>query len=116
MSRKKIVVYYDDGCTFCSYWKERLDKWDSKNVFRFYSVYQKGTRTHRFKEFSHIDSILVTHDSKILLKSDAILFCVRQLGGLFWLSAICYIIPRILRDWIYDIIAKNRQKICVRKT
>ncbi|MCF6244284.1 MAG: DCC1-like thiol-disulfide oxidoreductase family protein, partial [Sulfurovum sp.] len=44
-------------------------------------------------------------------KSTAILKIVRSLGGVGILANILYVIPRFIRDFIYDVIAKYRYEI-----
>ena len=48
----------------------------------------------------------------LLFRSDAILFVLKQLGGVGRMfGGLLRILPPILRDWSYSIIARNRYQI-----
>ena len=59
----------------------------------------------------NIDSIIFYQDGNTYYKSNAILKILRSLGGIWVLSNVFYIIPRVIRDYIYDLIAKYRYKM-----
>lgn len=46
---------------------------------------------------------------RMLFKSDAGIALVRRLPGWRWVG-IAMFVPRIIRDWLYDILARNRYK------
>ena len=60
--------------------------------------------------------VLRTLDGRLLIKSDAWLHILRRLGG-FWkmLGAVCSVVPRLIRDWCYDVIAAVRFRIFGRR-
>ena len=55
-----------------------------------------------------MDTILLVEDGKIYAKSEAALRILRQLGEIGRLSPVLRVIPRRIRDGIYDFIARNR--------
>jgi len=71
---------------------------------------QKIILTTDLKE-QHVDSIIYIKDNKIYLKSDAIIEILVSLGGLWRVFKVFRIIPLPVRDWIYEIIAKNRYRM-----
>jgi len=62
-------------------------------------------------DISKIDSILLI-DPKIAYyhKSTAALHIAKELSGLYPILSVFLILPKFFRDWIYDIVAKNRYK------
>jgi predicted DCC family thiol-disulfide oxidoreductase YuxK len=59
------------------------------------------------------DSIVVlTSAGSLLVRSDAFLHILRRLGGgwRFW-AGVFAVIPRPLRDWVYDSIARIRYRV-----
>jgi predicted DCC family thiol-disulfide oxidoreductase YuxK len=63
------------------------------------------------------DSIVVlTEDGRLLSRSDAFVHIMRRLGG-FWrlLAGIIGVIPRVIRDGVYDFIARVRYRIFGRR-
>ena len=70
-----------------------------------------------------ISSIVVRlPDSRILTRSDAILAIAVRMGGIYSMARLAYLVPRIIRDFIYDLIARNRKifplraQVCERPT
>lgn len=63
------------------------------------------------------DSIVVlTEDGRLLIRSDAFIHILRRLGG-FWrfVAEIIGIVPRVIRDGMYDFIARVRYRIFGRR-
>ncbi len=60
---------------------------------------------------SPMDTVIFYHQSKVYIKSQAIIEGLRYLGGVYHLAFIFYFIPTFLRDWLYDKIANNRKKV-----
>ncbi len=59
------------------------------------------------------DSVVVlTEDGRLLIRSDAFVHILRRLGG-FWrfVAGIIGVIPRVIRDGVYDFIARVRYRI-----
>jgi predicted DCC family thiol-disulfide oxidoreductase YuxK len=63
------------------------------------------------------DSVVVlTDDGRLLVRSDAFIHILRRLGG-FWrvIGAIIAVIPRVIRDGVYNFIARVRYRIFGRR-
>jgi predicted DCC family thiol-disulfide oxidoreductase YuxK len=63
------------------------------------------------------DSVVVlTDDGRLLIRSDAFIHILRRLGG-FWrfVAGIVGVIPRAIRDGMYDFIARVRYRIFGRR-
>lgn len=56
-------------------------------------------------------SFLFIKDGEIYRASDAVIALARHVGGIGKLAVVGKILPRFLRDWLYDRIAKNRYKL-----
>lgn len=59
-------------------------------------------------EIQNIDSVLLVTSNCIYTKSSAALKISTTLSGFWYLSNIFFIIPKPLRDAVYDFIAKHR--------
>ena len=57
-----------------------------------------------------MDSIALVYKSKTYTKSSAVLKSMYLLGGIYKLSIVLFLIPRLIRDYIYTQIACNRYK------
>ena len=107
------ILLFDGVCNLCKGTVQFVLKNDKKGASMFTSlqsdVGQKILKENHFNttEFS---SIMYYRNGKLLLKSTAVLNLVRDMGG-FWsfLFPLIYI-PEIIRDLIYDWVAKNRYR------
>lgn len=50
-------------------------------------------------------------DEQLLARSDAILFMLATLGGIWKLAAVGRVLPRGLRDFVYKTVARNRYRV-----
>lgn len=63
-------------------------------------------------QLSKMDTIIVARNGNLYRKSDAVLISLFELGGFWkWLSYTRYIIPRFLRNGVYDFVAANRYQL-----
>ncbi len=109
----KKIILFDGYCNFCNFWVDFVIKKDKNKIFKF-----AGIQSGRGQELLQSQNIKVTPDTVILIekgqhftKSTASL---RILGNLaFPVKFISYflIIPRSVRDFIYDLIARHRYKL-----
>lgn len=62
-----------------------------------------------------IDSIILIKNEKVFIKSSAILEILKDLPIGWRIFRIGVILPKVIRDWLYDFIAKHRYKIFGKK-
>jgi predicted DCC family thiol-disulfide oxidoreductase YuxK len=110
---RSVIVFYDGLCALCNEYVRWSLRHDSKRRLLFAALDSAhGTRLRRaFPATRDVDSIIVRDGDRVFVKSDAILAIARQFGGLWRLAAgIGRVVPRPLRDWSYDYIARRRYK------
>lgn len=111
---KHPILFYDGYCYLCSSTIRLLIRFDMKKKLRFISL-QKGLMTPKINKIIGIyninESIIFLSNGKIHTKSNAIIKVIKTLGGAYKLISIFYILPRPIRDFIYDFIAKYRYRI-----
>lgn len=109
---KKIIVFYDDTCGLCNSFIEFLLDNDKKKCL-FFAPLQGTTAKKELPEkyTKNTRTVVVKINQKLFVKSDAVLYLYNQLGGFWRTFIILKIIPRPVRDWSYDIISKNRNKM-----
>lgn len=56
------------------------------------------------------DSVVLFYAGKCSVQSNAILAISKLLGFPYLLMAVFYIVPQFIRDWMYNLIARNREK------
>jgi len=103
------IVFFDGVCGLCNGFVDFLVQHDRTRVLRYAPL--QGTTAAQFERFPrHLDSVVVVHGDRVLVKSDAALTALSRLGGVWRLTAVARVIPRVLRDSVYDLIARNRYR------
>ncbi|AOW19466.1 thiol-disulfide oxidoreductase DCC family protein [Urechidicola croceus] len=107
------LLFFDGVCNLCNSSVQYIIKHDKNNQFTFASLQSDAVKNIllQFEETnSKLDSILLIHNDKIYSKSSAILRVAKILGGFHKMAYFFIVIPKPLRNWMYDFIAKNRYK------
>lgn len=106
------IILFDGDCNFCDHSVQFIIKRDKNAVYKFTSLQseigQEIKRKYQVPE--HIDSIILVKDDKCYFKSAAALRISKHLSGGWKLLYVLSIIPKPIRDYFYDILAKNRYK------
>ena len=110
---KERIIIFDGVCGFCNKSLDVIIRLDEDKIFKYTSLQGKYVKKLKIKE--DIDSIVFYEEGALYYKSTAILKIFRSLGGIWVFTNIFYVIPRFLRDVIYDFIAKYRYKIFGRR-
>ena len=103
-----ILIFFDGVCVLCDGFVDWLILRDQQKIFRFAPL--QGTTAQEYfgpEQRQKLESVLVWDEGQVLQKSDAILFVLSQLPRWRW-AKVLRLIPRCLRDSLYDIVAKNR--------
>jgi len=107
------IIIFDGICNLCNKSIGLLIALDKEKQFKYTSLQGKYVKKLKIKE--DIDSIVFYEEGALYYKSTAILKIFRSLRGIWVFTNIFYVIPRFLRDVIYDFIAKYRYKIFGRR-
>ncbi|MGB0888302.1 MAG: thiol-disulfide oxidoreductase DCC family protein [Vicingaceae bacterium] len=109
----KYIILFDGACNFCSFWVKYVIKRDKKDVFRFVSLQsEKGKELlNKYNIELDLSTVVLIKDDAAKTKSSAALHIFKNLGEFYSLGIIFIIVPKFIRDFCYDIIAKNRKKI-----
>lgn len=107
------VIVFDGVCNLCSKSVQFIIRRDKHAVFRFAPL-QSTTGADLLKQHG-IDpadarTFLLVKDGRAYLRSDAALQVFKQLRGPWKLLAILVLVPRPMRDWLYNVLARNRAK------
>lgn len=112
MTPKKNILF-DGDCSFCNYWVRFILKRDTKKQFEFLPLESKKGKELReqYHVSVNLDTLILIHNNKASIKSSAALHIAKQLKFPWFLFYGLIIIPPFIRNWIYDLIAKNRHKL-----
>lgn len=107
------TLLFDGVCNLCNASVQWVLIHDSKGVFHFSALQsdhgQALLKQHGL-ETQHFDTVVLVDSNKILFRSDVPLEIVRRLGGFWQLLYVFKIVPKALRDLIYNWVAKNRYR------
>ncbi|MEO9484088.1 MAG: DCC1-like thiol-disulfide oxidoreductase family protein [Ekhidna sp.] len=109
----KPVILFDGVCNLCNTSVQFVIDRDKKDQFLFASLqssYAKEVLPESLSDSDALQSIVLISKDKIITKSSAALTVAKSLSGLWPMMYLFMIVPRFVRDWIYDIVAKNRYK------
>ncbi len=106
------IILFDGVCNLCNGLVKFMFKYDKKAVFSFASLQSESAQILLIKAgLTEVpDSVIVIKEGKALVKSDAALSIIQQLGGWFKLLLVVRLFPRSIRDRLYDEVAKRRYK------
>ena len=113
-TRSQSVVLFDGVCNLCNDWVNFVIDRDQSATFRFASLQSDEAREllesigHELAIKSGPETILLVDSGQVYEKSDAVLRILAGLGRGWAFSRLLRIIPRFVRDAVYDIVARNR--------
>jgi len=108
------ILLFDGVCNLCNSIVQFTIKRDSKGKFKFASLQSESGQAMLKKlglPIDDFDSFVFIHQDKYFLKSSAGLHVLKELGGVWKLFYVFIILPKPLRDFIYNIIAKTRYSV-----
>lgn len=117
MTANHPLVLFDGVCNLCNSSVNFIIRKDKKALFRFVpSQSEKGKHLidKHFRNFD-LQTVVLIHNDTTYTKSDAFLKIMNKLGGFWKIFSILWIIPRPVRDFFYDLIARNRYRIFGKK-
>ena len=111
MKSDNAIVLFDGVCNFCNNSINFIIKRDKKGFFKFAplqsEIAQKlvGDKTKPMPE-----SVILIDNDKTYDRSSAALRITKRLDGLWPALYIFMIVPKPIRDWVYNLIGRNRYK------
>jgi len=112
VEKDKKIVLFDGVCNLCNNTIQKIIKRDQKDLFRFAALQSeigKKLVSERNIDTEKVDSIiLIDPGVAYYTKSTAALEIGKNLKGYRTISSILLWFPGVLRDIVYDFIARNR--------
>jgi predicted DCC family thiol-disulfide oxidoreductase YuxK len=119
-SSSSPIILYDGICGLCDRFTQFVLKRDRKDQFRFASLqgaFAARILQHHDVDPQQLDTVYVVvnceqPDEQLLSRSDAVVFILRRIGGIWRAAAALFaILPRWLRNRVYDLVARNRYRL-----
>jgi predicted DCC family thiol-disulfide oxidoreductase YuxK len=112
------VVLFDGVCNLCTAWSQFLIRHDPAATFKLAPMQSPaGQAVLRWAGMDTDEylTMVVVEGRRIYTRSSAFFRVMRGLGLPWSLLVIFALVPRVLRDWVYDRIAKNRYTLFGRR-
>ncbi|KAJ1401100.1 thiol-disulfide oxidoreductase DCC [Ochromonadaceae sp. CCMP2298] len=109
----KPVIFFDGLCNLCNSSVQFVIERDKNKKFLFASLQSELAKNNLPEALIGEDSlqtIVLKKDDKLLTKSTAALTIARTLSGLWPMLYLFILVPSFIRDFVYDLIGKNRYK------
>ena len=109
-----IVILYDGECSFCSATIQFVLKRDREELFHFAAIQSEAgshlLRDHGVEE-PGLDTIYLLEGGRIFERSTASLLIGKRLPRYRLISTLSLWVPRVVRDWCYNWVARNRYRL-----
>ena len=112
-SKKHNIILFDGVCNLCNGAVAFIIKRDKKSVFKFAAL-QSEIGAKLIAKFNidtqKVDSIILIDGDEYYEKSSAALHIAKHLSGAYPLLFGFMVVPKFIRNSVYDYVAKNRYK------
>ena len=113
------VLLYDGVCGLCNKTVQFVLSHDRRGTLLFAPLQSNFGQSvvARHPALQNVDSVVLVEPSpgaggeRVFTRSTAALRVVSYLGGVWKILLVAYIIPRPVRDWLYDLVARYRYRL-----
>ena len=106
------IIFYDGDCGLCQRFVQFVYNRDRRKQFRFASLQGKTAETYLAPHLrEQLSSMVLSVSTGYYCDSTAALRILRQLGGVYSLADLFFLVPSIIRDSVYRWIARNRHRV-----
>jgi predicted DCC family thiol-disulfide oxidoreductase YuxK len=105
------IILFDGVCNFCNRTINIILKYDKQAYFQFAASQSNaamGIMQELGLEENAIASVILIDQEKVYTKTDAVIQIANRLSGWPKLFRVLKFIPKSIRNFGYDLIAKNR--------
>jgi len=109
----KQILLFDGVCNLCDKFVQFVLRHDKEGQFVFASL-QSTIGQELLKEYNlenNLETVVLINNGKAYIYSDVALEVGYSLGGWLKIAYMGYLIPKFIRDMIYNWVAANRYRI-----
>lgn len=106
----KPILLFDGECTLCNKAVQLIIRHDKQAQFMFAPLNSSIGKSITSMAKNTPDSIHLFCRGTIYTKSNAVIKLMQLLGGYWRLGIVLKVIPEVIRDKVYDLIAAHRYK------
>jgi len=108
MPKEDVILFYDGRCAFCSKIVRFLLVRDVAKKLK-YAPLEGETLKEMQVPLIEDETIIVYTENQVLYKSDAVIYTLELLGGVWLVIAkLMKVFPKYFRDFVYDVVGKIR--------
>lgn len=109
---RRPVVLFDGLCNLCNGWVRFVVKRDPSARFRFAPLQSEFAQraVPDAESLKGLDSIVLLEDGRVFVRSTAVLRILRRLRPPWPLLSAFLVVPKALRDAVYDFVARKRYR------
>lgn len=107
----RAIIIFDGKCVMCSRFAQVILRRDTRLRFRLLAAQSPlGVALYKHYGLDPVDyeTNILIEDGLPKFRSDASIRILEQLGFPWSVAALGRLLPRSVRDWLYDIVARNR--------
>jgi len=111
-SEGSAIILYDGVCNLCNASVRFVLARDHNDFFRFASLQSEAGRklATKYNLTTDLSTFFLIEGGKTYERSDAWLGTMRLLGWPWSASYGLRIVPRSVRNWVYDVVGRNRYR------
>src|SRR4051812_30083115 len=107
------IVLFDGVCNLCNSAVQFIIRHDKNKIFRFASLQSETGRQlmsrHNFPP-DHLNSFVLIENDKAYDRSTGALKVAKKLNGIIPLLYVFIIVPKFIRNGVYNWVGRNRYK------
>ncbi|MEE8380972.1 MAG: DCC1-like thiol-disulfide oxidoreductase family protein [Thermodesulfobacteriota bacterium] len=112
-TQKKSLIIFDGLCNLCNWTVNFVIKRDKKSIFNFTTCQSdagKQILTADGLDIGEVSTVYLIENKTVYDKSTAVLRILKKLPFPWYLAYLLIVIPKRVRDYIYNLVARNRYR------
>lgn len=109
-----MIVVFDAQCLLCNGWVKFLLRHDHEGILRFASIQGvtgKALLSQAHLELEGLETLLLIDGQQVWQHTGAIFRVLSALGWPWRLAWIGWLVPALVRDPLYRLLARNRYRV-----
>lgn len=103
------IILFDGICNLCESSVRFIIKHDKKAYFHFVSQQSsRGKALLKMYDLETVETIVLLSKNRAYIYSDCLLEVAKHLDGIWRFLYLFRFVPKVVRDWVYQQIAKYR--------
>jgi predicted DCC family thiol-disulfide oxidoreductase YuxK len=117
-NKLKNIIIFDGVCNLCNSSINFIIKRDKAKKF-FFTPIQSDKAKELMSKYhfntQEINTLILIKDEKCFSKSDAVIEITKELSSYWYIFSYLKILPKSMRDYLYDVLSSNRYKLFGKK-